>query len=62
LERLLGMTRRYDAGGMEEAMSKLERYAYERGNELIKWLREKMDDLEYKEIESRLENEIKIAG
>ncbi|MDR1622456.1 MAG: response regulator [Synergistaceae bacterium] len=46
----------YDVAGMEEAMSKLERYTYKSRNDLVKWLRKQVDDLEYGQISERLKN------
>jgi hypothetical protein len=40
--------------GMEEALSELERYTYESQDDLVKWLRKQVDNLEYKQILERL--------
>jgi signal transduction histidine kinase/CheY-like chemotaxis protein len=45
----------YDVTGMENAMSELERYAYESQDDLVKWLRKQVNDLEYGQILERLE-------
>jgi HPt (histidine-containing phosphotransfer) domain-containing protein len=45
---------RYDVTGMEKALSKLERYTYESQDDLIKWLRKQVDNLEYEQILERL--------
>jgi hypothetical protein len=41
---------------MENVVSELERYEYETRGDLVAWLREQMDDLEYDGIRKRLEN------
>jgi signal transduction histidine kinase len=46
----------YDHSGMEEVMEELERFEYESGGELIEWLRERVESLEYDEIAERLES------
>jgi hypothetical protein len=48
----------YDAAGMEKVLSELERYTYESKGDLVKWLREQMDDLEYGRILERIENAV----
>jgi hypothetical protein len=40
---------------MEETMSLLERYDYDYGADLILWLRERFDALDYSAIKERLE-------
>jgi signal transduction histidine kinase/FixJ family two-component response regulator len=47
---------RYDVAGMEKALSELERYVYESQDELIKWLRKQVDDLEYEKVLERLQD------
>jgi chemotaxis protein histidine kinase CheA len=39
---------------MEKALAELEKYEYESGNDLIIWLREQVDNLEYDKIRERL--------
>ncbi|MDR2588793.1 MAG: response regulator [Spirochaetales bacterium] len=56
LERLLDAAKRYKTAQMEECISALEAFSYERGGELVKWLRVQMDNLEYDAIQKRLEN------
>jgi CheY-like chemotaxis protein len=55
LAQLLGAARRYKAAIMEEILNKIELYDYESGGELVLWLREQMDNLEYDEICEKLE-------
>jgi hypothetical protein len=56
LKRLLDNCRRYDMSGMEEVMSEVEKFDYDSGGELVRWLREKLDNLEYGEIADMLSN------
>jgi signal transduction histidine kinase/CheY-like chemotaxis protein len=46
---------RYDVTNMEKVLSELERYTYESQDDLVKWLRKQLDDLEYEQICARLE-------
>jgi signal transduction histidine kinase/CheY-like chemotaxis protein len=55
LSRLLAAAKRYKSTAMEEILEELESYDYESGGELIVWLREQIDNLEYDAICSRLE-------
>jgi signal transduction histidine kinase/CheY-like chemotaxis protein len=54
LEKMLECCGRYDMAGMDEALSEIERYEYESGNDLVEWLRKKLDNLEYDQISVRL--------
>jgi HPt (histidine-containing phosphotransfer) domain-containing protein len=47
-----------DFAAMEGSLSELERYSYENGAELVAWLREQLDNLEYEAIEERLKLEL----
>ncbi|MDR2476587.1 MAG: response regulator [Treponema sp.] len=55
LAKLLDAVKRYKATLMEEIIAELESYEYESGGELVQWLREQMDNLEYDAIRRRLE-------
>jgi signal transduction histidine kinase/CheY-like chemotaxis protein len=55
LEKLLNASKKFLVAEMEEAMEELERNDYERGGDLIVWLREQVDSLEYEAIQIRLE-------
>jgi signal transduction histidine kinase/CheY-like chemotaxis protein len=48
----------FDADIMEETLSELENYEYDSGQELVAWLREEVDNLEYDLIAERLEKEL----
>ena len=56
LSRLLDAASRYRASLMEEVLAGLESFEYESGGELIAWLRDQMDNLEYEAIRTRLES------
>jgi len=55
LSRLLEAAKRYKSTVMEEILEELESYSYESGGELVVWLRDQIDNLEYDAICSRLE-------
>ena len=55
LSRLLVAAKRYKSTVMEEILEELESHDYESGGELVVWLREQIDNLEYDAICSRLE-------
>jgi CheY-like chemotaxis protein/anti-sigma regulatory factor (Ser/Thr protein kinase) len=57
LERLTGAARHYNVKVMDEILEKLETYEYEQGGELVKWLREQVDNLEYEAIYKKLEEQ-----
>jgi signal transduction histidine kinase/ligand-binding sensor domain-containing protein/CheY-like chemotaxis protein len=59
LERMLEGARRVRTSLMEETLADLERYEYDSGQELILWLREKMDSLDYRAIQERLEEYVR---
>jgi hypothetical protein len=54
LEELLAACKHYKASLMEETLRKLEGCEYESGGELVAWLREQADNLEYDAIVERL--------
>jgi signal transduction histidine kinase/DNA-binding response OmpR family regulator len=56
LEKLLDACRRFKSSQMEEAQAELESFEYESGGELVSWLREQLDNLEYDAIRERLES------
>jgi hypothetical protein len=57
LARLLEACKQYKPLLMEEMIVELEKYEYESGAELIRWLREQSDNLEYDAIQERLTKE-----
>jgi CheY-like chemotaxis protein len=54
LERLLEAAKEFKTATMEQIITQLESFEYESGGELITWLREQLDNLEYAAICSRL--------
>ncbi|MCL2042582.1 MAG: ATP-binding protein [Treponema sp.] len=56
LENLLEAAKRFKTTLMEEIIINLESYEYETGAELVTWLREQLDNLEYDAICARLES------
>jgi CheY-like chemotaxis protein len=58
LQEFANACEHYKANAMEEILGKLEACQYESGGELITWLREQMDNLEYDAIGERLEKEL----
>jgi signal transduction histidine kinase/CheY-like chemotaxis protein len=55
LEKLTEAARRFNVKVMDEILEKLEANEYEQGGELVKWLREQVDNLEYEAIYKKLE-------
>jgi signal transduction histidine kinase/DNA-binding NarL/FixJ family response regulator len=55
LIKLLEGCKRYKLALMEEALTELEKYNYDTGGELVTWLRNEFDNLEYDNIRERLE-------
>jgi signal transduction histidine kinase/FixJ family two-component response regulator len=58
LKKLLEASERFKTTVMEEALAELEKYAYAAGGDLVVWLREQMDNLEYEAIKERLGKEL----
>jgi len=56
LDRLLEAVKSYKSTLMEETMCSIESYDYDSGMELVTWLRQQMDDLEYDAIRQKLES------
>ncbi|MDR1965204.1 MAG: response regulator [Synergistaceae bacterium] len=48
-----------DFAAMEKSLSSLEEHDYESGADLVAWLRDQLDELEYEAIEERLERELR---
>jgi PAS domain S-box-containing protein len=55
LEKLLEASKRFKSTVMEDTLVELEGYEYEAGGDLVEWLREQTDNLEYEAIQDRLE-------
>jgi len=56
LGRLLDAVKSYKSTLMEETMCSIEEYDYDSDMELVSWLRQQMDDLEYDAIRQKLES------
>ncbi len=50
LKRLREACEEYDMNGVEAVMDEINKYSYESGGELVVWLREKVDDVDYPSI------------
>jgi CheY-like chemotaxis protein len=57
LSRLLEACKEYRPALMEDAVAELENYEYDSGGDLVVWLREQLDNLEYESIQDRLETQ-----
>jgi len=57
LEKLTDAAKHYNVKVMDEILEKLESHEYEQGGELVKWLREQVDNLEYEAIYKKLEEQ-----
>jgi CheY-like chemotaxis protein len=57
LEKLTEAAKHYNVKVMDEILEKLEENDYEEGGELVKWLREQVDNLEYEAIYNKLGND-----
>jgi CheY-like chemotaxis protein len=59
LMAVLAASRSYDMTAMGKSLSELERYEYDGpGGDLVKWLRDQMENLEYDQIQERLTREL----
>jgi CheY-like chemotaxis protein len=55
LEKMLDASKRFKPAVMEEVMAELEGCEYESGGDLISWLRDQIDNLEYDAVSEKLE-------
>jgi len=58
LKQLLDACKQFKSSLMEEIFDKIDTYQYESGGDLVKWMREQMDNLEYDAMEQRLTEEL----
>ena len=58
LREILSASRGFDMDAIEKSVKELERHQYESGGELVDWLKEQVDNLEYDAIAERLEKEL----
>jgi hypothetical protein len=56
LAQFLEACKQFKSNQMEEILGKLEAFEYESGGELVQWLREQTDNLEYDAIQEKLES------
>ena len=59
LAQLLEACKHFRSTAMEDTLKQLEAFEYESGGDLIPWLRDQMDNLEYDAIQERLADELK---
>ena len=59
LTQLMEACKQFRSTAMEDTLKQLEAFEYESGGDLIPWLRDQMDNLEYDAILERLANELK---
>jgi hypothetical protein len=57
LQKMLEASRLAMTSDMEDILAELERYDYESGGEIVDWIREQTDNLEYEAIVERLEGQ-----
>jgi hypothetical protein len=55
LAQFLEACKQFKSNQMEDVLAKLESFEYESGGDLVKWLREQTDNLEYDAIQEKLE-------
>ncbi|MDR1977259.1 MAG: transporter substrate-binding domain-containing protein [Synergistaceae bacterium] len=60
LRMVFEANKNYDVASMEKVMSELERYTYQTRSELVTWLHDQLENLEYDAIQERLERELSI--
>jgi PAS domain S-box-containing protein len=56
LEKMLDASKRFKPTVMEDVMAELESFEYESGGDLVSWLREQIDNLEYDAVSEKLES------
>jgi signal transduction histidine kinase/CheY-like chemotaxis protein len=62
LKQLLDACKQFKSSLMEEILEKLDAFQYESGGDLVQWLREQMDNLEYDAMDKRLSEELAIKS
>jgi len=62
LKQFLDACRQFKSSLMEEIFEKIDKFQYESGGDLVKWLREQMDNLEYDAMEKRLTEELETKA
>jgi hypothetical protein len=62
LKQFLDACKQFKSSLMEEILEKLDSFQYESGGDLIQWLREQTDNLEYDAMDKRLSEELGIKA
>ncbi|MDR1899224.1 MAG: hypothetical protein LBQ55_04375, partial [Treponema sp.] len=62
LARLSGAAAGFNSNVVEEVLGELVQYRYQRGEELVTWLREQAENFDYEAMRERLEKEGHIPG
>jgi signal transduction histidine kinase/DNA-binding response OmpR family regulator len=62
LKQFLDACKQFKSSLMEEILEKIDKFQYESGGDLVQWLREQMDNLEYDAMEQRLTEELGIKA
>jgi hypothetical protein len=62
LRKILAACGAFDMDSMEACVKELETHDYEANGDLVPWLREQMENLEYDAIVERLEKELGVKG
>jgi len=62
LKQFLDACKQFKSSLMEEIFEKIDKYQYESGGDLVLWLREQMDNLEYDAMEQRLTEELGVKA
>ncbi len=62
LKLFLDACKQFKSSLMEEILEKIDKFQYESGGDLVQWLREQMDNLEYDAMEQRLTEELGIKA
>jgi hypothetical protein len=59
LAQFLEACKQFKSNQMEDVLAKLEAFEYESGGDIVQWLREQTDNLEYDAIQEKLEGMLK---
>jgi hypothetical protein len=61
MKKLLKACEHFDYSSMEKTLGELESYDYDSGADLVVWLRDRADNLEYNEIKGRIAKELSLG-
>ncbi|MDR3255355.1 MAG: response regulator [Synergistaceae bacterium] len=62
LSKMLDACRHFKIAEIKKLLSELSRYSYESGSDLMEWLEEQAENLEYEQMQNRLEKELEKNG